>query len=329
MNILAIGWFGQMTGYGIHTDGFFNALSKYCQVSRIVLYPDKTGKVYGPTTDIDATICLAPPVQFPELMNYAKGLKIAYWAMEDTFLPHKEVACVDFADKRWVTSHWGKKMLEQQNIISDVVPEGIDPELFENISPIILDNRFKFLCVAQSVSKSRKNIDLLLKAFSEEFKDNEACLYWPSYYKPDSLPSNVYWIKPNPDNKQFVRLYASCDAFVLPTRSEGWGLPILEALAAGIPVITTKYSGQSEFVTEENSHCVKYQIKPYIKTDSWCAGAEADLHDLKRLMRHVYENSLETKKTAKANSQKIKEMWSWDQAAKKAITLMQSYFAKI
>jgi glycosyltransferase involved in cell wall biosynthesis len=26
------------------------------------------------------------------------------------------------------------------------------------------------------------------------------------------------------------RLYASCDAFVLPTRGEGWGLPLLEAM---------------------------------------------------------------------------------------------------
>jgi glycosyltransferase involved in cell wall biosynthesis len=38
-------------------------------------------------------------------------------------------------------------------------------------------------------------------------------------------------------------LYGGADAFVLPTRGEGWGLPILEAMAAGVPAIATNWSG--------------------------------------------------------------------------------------
>ena len=38
-------------------------------------------------------------------------------------------------------------------------------------------------------------------------------------------------------------LYAAADAFVLPTRGEGWGLPIAEAMAMAMPVIATNWSG--------------------------------------------------------------------------------------
>lgn len=55
------------------------------------------------------------------------------------------------------------------------------------------------------------------------------------------------------DEIEMPRLYAAADAFVLPTRGEGWGLPIMEAMAMGLPTIATNWSGPSEFMTEENS----------------------------------------------------------------------------
>jgi glycosyltransferase involved in cell wall biosynthesis len=43
-------------------------------------------------------------------------------------------------------------------------------------------------------------------------------------------------------------LYAACDAYVAPTRGEGWGRPIMEAMAMGRPAIATAWSGPAAFV---------------------------------------------------------------------------------
>jgi glycosyltransferase involved in cell wall biosynthesis len=41
----------------------------------------------------------------------------------------------------------------------------------------------------------------------------------------------------------FPRFYKAGDALVLPTRGEGWGRPQVEAMAMGLPVISTNWSG--------------------------------------------------------------------------------------
>src|SRR5207247_1086784 len=46
-------------------------------------------------------------------------------------------------------------------------------------------------------------------------------------------------------------LYRSADCFVLPSRGEGWGMPLLEAMACGLPVIATDWSGPRDFLKED------------------------------------------------------------------------------
>ena len=42
----------------------------------------------------------------------------------------------------------------------------------------------------------------------------------------------------------------AADAFVLPSRGEGWGRPHVEAMAMGLPVIATNWSGPTAYLDE-------------------------------------------------------------------------------
>ena len=58
------------------------------------------------------------------------------------------------------------------------------------------------------------------------------------------------------------RLYAAADAYVLPTRGEGWGRPYMEAMAMGLPTIGSRWSGNLEFMHDGNAWLVDGELVP-------------------------------------------------------------------
>eukprot|EP00421_Protoceratium_reticulatum_P004913 CAMPEP_0168360246 /NCGR_PEP_ID=MMETSP0228-20121227/2064_1 /TAXON_ID=133427 /ORGANISM="Protoceratium reticulatum, Strain CCCM 535 (=CCMP 1889)" /LENGTH=814 /DNA_ID=CAMNT_0008372911 /DNA_START=67 /DNA_END=2509 /DNA_ORIENTATION=- len=67
-------------------------------------------------------------------------------------------------------------------------------------------------------------------------------------------------IKDDLPTEAMPRLYRAADAFVLPTHGEGWGLPLIEAMASGLPTIATNWSGQTEFMNSGNSYPLGYVL---------------------------------------------------------------------
>ncbi|KDO46311.1 hypothetical protein CISIN_1g0434122mg, partial [Citrus sinensis] len=93
----------------------------------------------------------------------------------------------------------------------------------------------------------------------------------------------------------------AADVFVLPSRGEGWGRPLVEAMSMGLPVIATNWSGPTEYLTEENGYPLlvgrmsEVTEGPF-KGHFW---AEPSVDKLRALMRLVVSNVDEAKAKGK------------------------------
>jgi glycosyltransferase involved in cell wall biosynthesis len=101
------------------------------------------------------------------------------------------------------------------------------------------------------------------------------------------------------DTAAMPRLYAAMDAMVLPTHGEGWGLPLMEAMASGLPTIATNWSGHLEYMNEHNSILIPLagfvpaQGKDFEVGQMW---ATVDEIEVRKAMRWVVQHRTEAKK---------------------------------
>lgn len=123
----------------------------------------------------------------------------------------------------------------------------------------------------------RKALHLLYKAWREcAFAETEAELWLigkmelPEELRRD-LPGKVV-IKNNIPHSELMELYKQVDVFVLPTLADGFGMVISEAMASGVPVITTENSGGPDIITHmENGWIVKAgELEPLVQQLRWC-----------------------------------------------------------
>ena len=120
---------------------------------------------------------------------------------------------------------------------------------------------------------------------------------------------------------QMGSLYRSADAFVLPTRGEGWGMPVLEAMACGLPTIATRWSGPADFLHEG----VGYPLEPLrlVPAEARCpyyAGfdwADPDVEQLRSLMRQVADNPEAARLKGLAAAAEVAAKWTWNDVARK------------
>lgn len=275
-------------------------------------------------------------------------VRIGRTYFETDRLPAGWLPILEEMDEVWVPSDFNRRAFASSGLSEEkirVVHEGVDARFYSpEAEPFNIPHArsFKFLSVFDW--QMRKGPDLLLKAFVEEFDaDDDVCLILKLYtiHDPSADPAEyvAHFVERHLNtrledtapiillngfipNSQMPRLFASGDAYVLPTRGEGFGRPYLEALSTGLPVIATRWSGQLDFLNDQNSYLVDVDdLVPFAgEVDLEIAAghrwASPNVEHLRQRMRHVVEHQDEARERGRVGRNDVVEQWDWSVRAK-------------
>jgi glycosyltransferase involved in cell wall biosynthesis len=275
----------------------------------------------------------APQVVYAPGDRFSKNsgsYRIGFTMLETDRLPAGWVEQANQMDELWTPTEWGADVFRASGVTRPVyvVPLGIDTQRFRPAGPRArLAERTIFLSVFEW--GERKGWDVLLRAYRAAFRPDDPVLLLLKVDCRMPLPNPVQAIAralpaPAPpvgliynqplSGDQLVELYQGVDCFVLPTRGEGWGMPILEAMACGVPAIATDWSGQTAFLNAANGYPLPIRGLAATGSDAlhyrgaqWAAPDEAALVDLLRQVANNPDERVAKGRAARAEA----ERWPW------------------
>lgn len=275
--------------------------------------------------DLDITYTV--PENFPKRFLNNSKYKMAIYAYESSIMPESWTQHYSLVDYILPPSQYVKDMMLRNGCPEDkivIVPHGVDLDVFNpNVKPINLEinKTIKFLCVAEP--HYRKQLDKLIKVYCKEFSSNDdVCLVLKTKifnngdklraFEMDLRPTLLEMKKKYGSKMAQIKvvstrlnnvasLYTACDAFVLMTASEGWGMPFLEALACKLPVVAPRFGGQLQFLNDSNAILTKCGTRLALPQEQyWNANPKAttgnpDESSFALAMRNTYTDLLKIK----------------------------------
>jgi len=255
--------------------------------------------------------------------NYPKGghvlhgfkdfpgkLKIMYIAWEESVYPEMWVKEInENLHGVIVAASFVKDILRKSGVKVpiEIVPNALDDFHFKpSTSEYKLNTNKKFKFLHISTGRKRKGVDVLIKAYFQSFtKEDDVCLLIKSYPSPDNQVSDIiqelrndnspeilHINNPDLTEEEVISLVKQSDVCVYPTRTEGFGLTIAEAMFHKKPLIVTGYGAQMDFVDEDNSFVINYKLENTTDSEMVNLGAkwaEPDVEDLSSQMKEVLQ----------------------------------------
>jgi len=232
-----------------------------------------------------------------------------------------------------------------------IVPHGVDPSIFNpEVERGLLetqDEHFTFGYVGgwSQGGKDRKGLDIAYRAFCEEFSDREkvklvmkiTTVYnTPGYdpvkelkkFEPTTAHAPTSLVLSDfKDINQLAKLYRAFDVMVYPSKAEGFGLTAAEAMACGVPVISSSFGGQTDFINKENGWLVKSDgLIPatdknfFYENTKWALPSK---DDFRVKMRYAFDNQGEVRFKGLKAAKQIAENYTWEKTAKLAVKLLK------
>lgn len=227
------------------------------------------------------------------------------------------------------------------NATVHTIPFGINAELYKPLddrSPSKLvyqvQDRFVVGCVAQQ--QPRKQLPRLVAAFAK-FARSRQDAYLLLHARKSALGSDLpglldvhdlqgragivggEFLPGEAGDHLLSQLYNAFDVFALPTMGEGFGFPMLEAMACGVPVVATRCSAVTELV-RGRGELIRVREKLIVGPFN-TEMALADVSHLARLMDKLYQDAELRAQYAKAG-RSFAETMTWERCAQKWAQLL-------
>ncbi|MEE2850837.1 MAG: glycosyltransferase [Pseudomonadota bacterium] len=221
---------------------------------------------------VHATISQHYPIQ-PPLDRADIGMALVAW--EESHLPPAMIETLNGA--------FDGALAQVRTVQKALVDSGVwIPSVLTGLPAEISD--YEGVCKRRGPAKiflhvsscfPRKGVDVLLEAWGKAFTTRDKVkLVIKTFPNPHNTVQDQVWdlsrrypnmapiqiLNRDMDRDELVDLFRDADVMVLPTRGEGYNLPALEAMAAGLPLIVTGHGGHRDFCGPGEARLLDYEF---------------------------------------------------------------------
>ncbi len=282
---------------------------------------------------------------------FGKARHIAFYAYETDMIPPEFNLAAHAMTEIWVPSTFCQSLFEPLGRPVHVVPHAtsVSGRSLKPLPGTRKDHPLTVLFLFDAWSRlPRKNPEAVIRVFREAFRDGrKARLIIKAHHlsgeelrKLHQLCGRDHWITIIDEylpETELNSLFARADVLLSLQRSEGFGLNLARALAAGLPVVTTGFGGHLDFCTKATAKLVPYSLEsaagyrdPWYAGGNWAAPDEATavtmLQDVAAEVRSG-SGKLETRR--KAGRKLITKDFSDAALRSRIAARMQPYFPKL
>lgn len=330
MGISWYGWANTRSGYGIVNLEYATALNKIADVS---IGWERRGHIapgdFGLFTDEQKELWEKPYkkervgiIKTTPQMFYKNesDFRIGYTMVENTKIGENWVKLCNQMDAIFVPSPFLVDVFKECGVTVPIrnVKQGINVDRYPYFERKRKD---KYIFGTLGYQDDRKNWEDLIVAFCSEFDDNEPVELWiknsnPYFGHKAFTDPRIKVINKFYTFDEIAKFYTLLDCFVFPSHAEGSGLPPREAMATGLPVILTDWSGLSEI-----AH-MGYSLKPVAIDHPDVRGEEQpgfmarlDVREIMSQMRYCFSHREDAIKKGRMASEFIHKKFNWSACA--------------
>jgi glycosyltransferase involved in cell wall biosynthesis len=330
-------------------NNLYHQLASYAPLGNLIKKLDIGARVAGDVLPLKSTDTL---IQIKRFSEPPVGCLVRSGMFETDAPPRAMIEWLQACDEVWVPSKWAKNVLLRHQMLDEkirVISLGVNtsiyhpflrfdkpPQIFRFLNVSSLAPRkgiTELLSALKVVVKQRPNVRLSLKLdnfLEQDLGRAEA----KSLVNEFGVEQYVDLVSGNLSEADMMATYRMHDAYVTATRGEGWGLPITEAVACGLPLVTPYHTGLTEFLSCMDGLYWRVDSAPeafsnHLLYKTWCNQATGNedfwqvcsIGSLAEAMIKVVDESMtgEAERKAMLASQIVRQQFSWHVAGSLAM----------